>query len=243
MKNLFNIEGKTIVVTGANRGNGLAIAKGLVDAGASVIRVDQVFNAEIGAADIVCDLSSRQELRVLISTIKAKYSYIDGLVNNAGVSFGSKNPYDDIDLYEKTIAVNLSAPFVLTSALIPLMSTSGGSIVNITSLGSLLGFPDNPAYQISKAGLAQFTRAIARDWAKNNIRANNICPGYIITDMTKKSFDDPILNKERVSRMMFDHWGESRDLVGAVVFLLSNASSYVTGIDIPVDGGWLANGL
>ena len=243
MKNLFNIKGKTIVITGSNRGNGLAVAEGILDAGANVIRVDQMFNTEIGAHDIICNLSSRKELDVLISDIKKKYRYIDGLVNNAGVSLSSKNPYDDIDLYDKTLAVNLRAPFVLTSGLIPLMSTNGGSIVNVTSLGSLLGFPGNPAYQISKAGLAQFTRAIARDWAKSKIRANNICPGYIKTEMTKKSFDDPILNKERVNRMMIDRWGEPSDLIGVIVFLLSNASSYVTGIDIPVDGGWLSNGL
>ncbi len=243
MKNLFDIKGKTIIVTGSNRGNGQAIAQGLCDSGAKVIRVDREFSSQIGATDFICDLSSRQQLGDLIISIKAIYSNIDGLVNNAGISCSSQNPYEDLESYQNTMAVNLDAPFILTSAIIPLMKDKGGSIVNITSLGSVLGFPGNPSYQISKAGLAQFTRAIARDWAHCNIRANNICPGYIKTDMTKKSYGDIELNQERLRRMMLKRWGDASDLVGAAIFLLSSASSYITGIDIPIDGGWTVNGL
>ena len=117
-----------------------------------------------------------------------------------------------------------------------------GSIINITSLGAELAFPNNPAYQISKAGLRQLTKAIARDWGEFGIRANNIYPGYIKTEMTSKSFADAELNQQRKNKTLMKRWGESTDLIGPVVFLTSEASSYITGTDIYVDGGWTANG-
>ncbi len=124
------------------------------------------------------------------------------------------------------------------------MARSGcGSIVNITSLGAKLGFPNNPSYQMTKSALQQLTKAIAYDWSPKGIRINNICPGYIKTKMTEKSFNDEVLNKDRLDRMLIKRWGEPEDLVGPTVFLLSNASSYITGSDVVVDGGWLSGGL
>ncbi len=122
-------------------------------------------------------------------------------------------------------------------------SKGSGSIVNITSLGSELAFPDNPSYQMSKAGLKQLSKSIARDWGAKGIRANNICPGYMKTSMTEKSFNSPELKAARSERMILPRWGEPEDLVGAAIFLLSKASSYITGSDIYVDGGWVAKGL
>ncbi|MDA9772570.1 SDR family oxidoreductase, partial [Amylibacter sp.] len=113
---------------------------------------------------------------------------------------------------------------------------------NITSLGAELGFPDNPSYQMSKAGLRQLTKALARDWGEFGIRANNICPGYIKTAMTTKSFNDIKLNKQRSDNTLLKRWGEPEDLIGPALFLVSDASSYMTGTDIYVDGGWTANG-
>lgn len=245
MKNYFSVENKIVVVTGGGSGNGLAISRGLIDAGAKVVRVDQSFANKLdqSCTDIICDLSSRQQIMHLAENIKMSFPNIDGLVNNAGVSLFSKNPYDDFDVYQKTISINLHAAFYLTSHLIDLMLRKGGAIVNITSLGAHLGFPDNPAYQIAKAGLSQFTKAISKDWAHQGIRANNICPGYIKTNMTKGSYENPERNAERVSRMLIKRWGEPNDLVAPVIFLLSEGSSYITGIDLHVDGGWMINGL
>jgi NAD(P)-dependent dehydrogenase (short-subunit alcohol dehydrogenase family) len=118
-----------------------------------------------------------------------------------------------------------------------------GSIVNITSLGAKLGFPDNPAYQISKAALQQLTKSISYDWGAKGIRANNICPGYIKTKMTEGGFNDVDMNKTRLNRMLIKRWGNPSDLIGPVVFLLSDASSYMTGGDLAVDGGWLSGGI
>ena len=125
----------------------------------------------------------------------------------------------------------------------PIMAKNkSGSIINITSLGAELGFPNNPSYQMSKAGLRQLTKALARDWGEFGIRANNIYPGYIKTAMTTKSFNDRKLNNQRSDNTLLKRWGEPEDLIGPALFLVSDASSYMTGTDIYVDGGWTANG-
>jgi NAD(P)-dependent dehydrogenase (short-subunit alcohol dehydrogenase family) len=242
-EDLFSIKSKQIVVTGSNRGNGLAIATGLIQHGAKVLRIDRHFDSDIGAIDIVFDLSNIDLLPELYSQIYKAFNRVDGLVNNAGISLASSKPYEDLGVFKQTLGVNLDATFRLTSMLLENMSINGGSVINITSLGAELGFPNNPSYQISKAGLRQMTKAIAKDWGHKNIRANNICPGYIRTKMTEKSFNDPEMNRQRLDRMLLNRWGESSDLVGPVIFLISDASSYITGSDIYVDGGWMANGL
>ena len=123
------------------------------------------------------------------------------------------------------------------------MKKTGGSIINITSLNAELAFPNNPAYVAFKGGLKQLTKALALDLGQYNIRVNNIGPGYMKTDMTKKSWLNPKLRKARTSRILLNRWGEKEDIVGPCIFLASDASKYVTGHDLYVDGGWLANGL
>jgi NAD(P)-dependent dehydrogenase (short-subunit alcohol dehydrogenase family) len=240
---LFSVEDRIVVVTGSNRGNGLAIARGLSNAGANVIRIDLTFDNKQNTEDFEFDLSKQDQINNLIGDIHRKYGRIDALVNNAGVSITSEDPYSDYSVYEKTLSTNLSSAFSLCSAVCPIMAKrNAGSIINITSLGAQLAFPDNPSYQVSKAGLRQLTKAIARDWGEFGIRANNLCPGYIRTKMTAESFADTKLNKQRKNKTLMKRWGESSDLIGPVIFLTSEASSYITGTDIYVDGGWIANG-
>jgi NAD(P)-dependent dehydrogenase (short-subunit alcohol dehydrogenase family) len=118
-----------------------------------------------------------------------------------------------------------------------------GCIINVTSINSVLAFPDNPGYVAAKGGLRMLTKALARDLAASGIRVNNIAPGYIRTAMTEASYADPAKNAERVSHMMIPRWGEPHEVAGAAVYLASPAASYVTGIDLFVDGGWTAKGL
>ena len=118
-----------------------------------------------------------------------------------------------------------------------------GSIINITSIGALQGFPNNPSYIASKAALSQMTKGLAIDFSEYNIRVNNIAPGYIHTDMTDKSFQDNEKHQERQKRMIIQRWGTPDDIVGASIFLASKASSYITGSDIIIDGGWTSKGL
>tara|TARA_B100000886_G_C20426720_1_gene494512 strand:- start:9346 stop:10101 length:756 start_codon:yes stop_codon:yes gene_type:complete len=243
--NRFSLKEQVVIVTGSNRGNGFAIASGIKEMGANVIRLDLLFdsNQNLGTHDIIFDLNEVNKIKNIIEIIHLKYGKIDALVNNAGVSLKSSNPYDDYDTYLKTLNINLNASFNMCSAVAPYMKEGGkGSIVNITSLGAERGFPDNPSYQISKAGLKQATKAMARDWGNYNIRVNNICPGYIRTMMTEDSFKNTEKNKERLDNMIIKRWGNPEDLIGPVAFLLSDASAYITGSDIYVDGGWICNG-
>ena len=238
---MFNLKNKIIIVTGSNRGNGLAISEGLKQANAKVIGLDITFDAK-DEHSYELDLTNTALLRDLIDEVYNKYGSIDGLVNNAGITLESLDPYFDIESYDKTLAINLNAAFQLCASVLPYMARKGkGSIVNITSLGAELGFANNPAYQISKAGLKQMTKALAKDWGSSGIRANNICPGYIQTSMTQKSFNDPVMYNARKNKTVLGRWGKSEDLVGPAIFLLSDASAYITGSDVYVDGGWTSN--
>ena len=244
MNKIFDLSKKNIVVTGSNTGNGLAISKGLIESGARVIRIDKKFDTKLNSDDYQFDLSKISEIPSLISNLSKKYKKIFGLVNNVGITVPTNNPYKDYNAYEKTLNVNLHSVFVLSSEICPVMAKNkDGSIINITSLGAYLGFEGNPSYQISKSGLRQLTKSLARDWGKNGIRIKNICPGYIKTSMTSKSYNNKKERKKRQDRMILNRWGTPTDLIGPAIFLLSDASSYMTGSDIVVDGGWLSNGM
>jgi NAD(P)-dependent dehydrogenase (short-subunit alcohol dehydrogenase family) len=139
----------------------------------------------------------------------------------------------------------LEVPFLISSILIQQNIKAGKklSIINVTSLGASLGFPNNPSYQITKAALGQLSRSISTDYARYGIRANNLVPGYINSGMTQSSWDDIELRNQRAARTSAGRWGQPNELVGAVKFLSSDMSSYVTGTDLVVDGGWSSKGL
>ncbi len=238
----INFSNKIVIVTGSNSGNGLAIAKAFSELGAKVIRIDKKFSTKLRSEDVIFNLKNFQKIPRLISKIKKLTKKVDVLVNNAGISEQSLNPYADFKVYHKTLSVNLHSPFYLLSLLSKMMPKNS-SIVQITSLGQKFGFKANPSYQISKAGLAQLTRCAAVDFEKKKIRVNNVCPGYIKTKMTSKSFKSPKKSLERIDRTISGRWGQPSDLVGAVLFLSSYHSSYINGTSINVDGGWSVKGL
>tara|TARA_R110000824_G_scaffold333971_2_gene520502 strand:+ start:882 stop:1568 length:687 start_codon:yes stop_codon:yes gene_type:complete len=228
---MFSVKDKTIIVTGAKGGNGSAISDGLEEYGATVVRADLPrYNVR-----------NPIQLDMLVAKALQYDNRIDGLVNCAGITRGNDLfEYTDKD-WEDTYEVNLKAPFELSRKVAKHMKEHGGSIINITSLNSELGFPNNPAYVAMKGGLKQLTKSLAVDLGKYNIRVNNVGPGYIKTNMTKQGWEDN--RKEIEDRTILGRWGEPEDLVGTIVFLLSSASSYITGQDIYVDGGYLTKGL
>jgi len=238
----FNFKNKTVLVTGSNTGNGYAIAKAYSKLKANVIRVDKKFTTKIKSKDIIFDLENYNQIKNLVISIKKTSKRVDILVNNAGISLNSLNPYKDFISYHKTLSVNLHSPFYLISYISDLMPKHS-SIIQITSLGQRFGFKKNPSYQISKAGLAQLTRCAAIDFQKKKIRVNNICPGYIKTNMTRRSYTNKFKTKERIDRTIIKRWGVPEDLVGSVLFLSSKHSSYINGSTIDVDGGWSINGV
>ncbi len=250
---LFSLANKVAIVTGAARGNGKAIAEGFLQAGAMVYFIDIIKEKSTSAKNkiqndrtkfITADVSNFPLMENIIKEIYNDKKRIDILVNNAGISLPEPSETYSDSKWEKTHLLNLKTPFKLSQLVVKHMKKSGsGVIINITSLCSELGFSNNPAYVAFKGGLKQLTKAFAKDWAVYNIRVNNLGLGYFKTEMTQGSWENKKLRRQRADNTMLGRWGGSEDIVGPAIFLASEASKYITGQDLYVDGGWLANGI
>ena len=250
MENLFSIEGKVIIITGSGRGIGYQLAVELAKYSSIIYSLDKKFTKKIpknlssNIIQIKCDITDYKKIKQVFKKIFVKEKRIDVLINNAGVSFASQKKnqlYSEKD-WAKTINVNLTGSFYCSKEVIRYMlKQKNGSIINITSINAELGFPRNPAYNASKGGLKMLGKAFAKDWSKFGIRVNNIGPGYIKTEMTSKRFANKKTRLERQNQTLLGRWGEPNDLVGPCIFLASDASRYMTGQDLYIDGGWIIN--
>ena len=239
-----------IIVTGAGRGIGYELATNLAKYSAIIYSLDKKFakktpkNLSSNITEIKCDITNSKKIRQVFKKIFLKEKRIDVLINNAGVSFASQKKsqsYSEKD-WIQTINVNLTGSFYCSQEVIKYMlKQRNGSIINITSINAELGFPRNPAYNASKGGLKMLGKAFAKDWSKFGIRVNNIGPGYIKTEMTSKRFANEKTRLERQNQTLVGRWGEPDDLIGPCIFLASNASKYMTGQDLYIDGGWITN--
>ena len=250
--NMFSINKKKILVTGAANGNGKAIAQALGAAGSELCLIDVDYRNLMIIADEIeketgtpvkrfsVDLSNSNELE---NFLEQHYDF-DVVINNAGITLGNHLfEYSDED-WDMTHKVNLYVPYKIIQKISEKMVLNkSGSIINITSLAAELGFPGNPAYVAFKGALKQLTKAVACDLSGSGVRVNSVGPGYIKTNMTKNSWNDESLRSERTNRTTLKRWGKPNDLVGIIIFLSSDASSYITGQEFYVDGGWLAKGL
>jgi NAD(P)-dependent dehydrogenase (short-subunit alcohol dehydrogenase family) len=181
---------------------------------------------------------------MLSQEIFNKTGRIDILVNAAGITLHADQDGNPASIFFKTIECNLGAPFECARSVLPFMINANyGSIINVTSIASSLGFPGNPGYVASKGGLAALTRSLAFDYGGYGVRVNNLVPGYVRTSMTAVSYSDAKSREIRATRTILGRWGEAKEIAAAAVFLASSASSYVTGTDLFVDGGWTAKGL
>jgi NAD(P)-dependent dehydrogenase (short-subunit alcohol dehydrogenase family) len=255
IEELFGLSGKVAVVTGAARGNGKAISIGLARAGADLVvcdllvdelteTVNEIEKLGCKVNSMICDLSKSNEISRFSSFIDSVSKSVDILINNAGITMGAPALEYPKEYWDKTYKINLMAPFELSLAIGRRMKKSGGgSIINITSLGAEQAFPNNIAYVTFKGALKQFSKALALDLAPDNIRVNCLGPGYIKTKMTEGSWNNKEMRAIRAEASMIGRWGTPEDLLGAIIFLSSSASSYVTAQDIYVDGGWLAKGI
>ena len=246
----FKLKGRSAIVTGSNRGIGQYYALALAEAGADIIGVSYESDFKetekmvtgIGRKfkSYVCDFSDRKNLYQFINDVKSDFKQIDILVNNAGTILRKPISEHPDEYWDKVIEINLSAQFILTREIGKLMTERGyGKIVFIASLLSFQGGITVPGYAASKGGVKQLTMAFANEWASKGVTVNAIAPGYIATDNTKALREDPDRNKSILDRIPASRWGKPEDLMGTVVFLCSDASNYLNGSIVTVDGGWM----
>jgi 2-deoxy-D-gluconate 3-dehydrogenase len=249
---LFDLTGRAALVTGGNGGIGLGMARGLAQAGATVVVVgrDAAKNEsalrQLGGKAFAaqCDLTDAQACRAAVDQAAQRLGRLDILVNNAGTNI-RKAPQDyTLEEWRQVLDTNLTSAFVAAQAAWPHMKRAGGGkIVNIGSMMSLFGASFAAPYGASKGGIVQLTRSLAAAWAKDNIQVNAVLPGWIDTELTRRARKEVDGLHERVlARTPAGRWGEPQDLAGVAVFLCSKASDFVTGTAIPVDGGYSAQG-
>jgi len=249
---IFNLSGKTALVTGARRGIGRGMAEALARAGADIIAVSASMESDGGAlGEIVramgrecsaysCDFSNRAAVHAFADQVQKDHPKIDILINNAGTIKRAPAAEHGDELWDEVIEVNLSAQFVLSREIGKAMIERGsGKIIFTASLLTFQGGITVPGYAASKGGIGQLTMGLANEWAGKGVNVNAIAPGYIATDNTEALRNDPVRYNAILGRIPAGRWGTPEDFGGAAVFLASSASDYVHGTILTVDGGWM----
>lgn len=249
---IFSLRGKVAVVTGGNGGIGLGCALGLAEAGADIsIWARDFSKGAVAVAEIEArggraqfcqvDVTDRKQIDAAVRETIAELGGIDILIANAGMNL-RKRPEDfSLEEMQRMWEVNISAPFECAQAVYEEMKRRrGGKIITIGSVTSIFGFGVSPAYSASKGAIVQLTKSLASAWGASNIQVNSILPGWIETEMTVQTRGIPGVNEQIAARTPAGRWGKPEDLVGAVVFLSSSASDYVTGVALPIDGGFIS---
>lgn len=249
---LFNLAGKTALVTGCTKGIGKAMAVGLAEAGADIIGVSgslALADSEVEKAvkasgrtfkAYQADLSDREKLYAFIKKVQAENPVIDILINNAGTIMRMPAAEHPDEYWDKVLSINLDAPFILAREIGKKMIEKGsGKIVFTCSLLSFQGGINVPGYAASKGALSSLVKALANEWAGKGVNVNGIAPGYIATDNTEALRNDEERSKSILSRIPANRWGQPEDFKGAAIFLSSKAGDYVHGTILTVDGGWM----
>ncbi|MUH36484.1 SDR family oxidoreductase [Zobellia amurskyensis] len=250
--NKFDLKGKTALVTGCKRGIGFAMAEALAEAGANIIGVSATL--ELSGSKIEkritelnksfkayqCDFSDRKALYAFIEKVKSENPTIDILVNNAGTILRQPAAEHTDEYWDKVIEVNQNAQFILSREIgKEMVSRGSGKIIFTASLLTFQGGITVPGYAASKGAIGQLTMALSNEWASKGVQVNAIAPGYISTDNTEALRNDEDRSKSILGRIPAGRWGEPEDFKGPIVFLASEASNYMTGTVMLVDGGWM----
>jgi NAD(P)-dependent dehydrogenase (short-subunit alcohol dehydrogenase family) len=252
MTSLFSLNGRVAVVTGGGQGNGKAIAQGLAAAGAQVAVVDRSSDTASATASEInvlggtarafaADVSKEEDCAEAASLIKNGFGPVSILVNNAGILLrGGLDEATAREAWRRTFAVNVDGAFNMVQALKADLRETRGSIINVGSIVSFVAMPNSTAYTASKGAILQFTKALAVELASEGVRVNAIAPGFIETPMTETTRNNPERMQAMLAHTPMRRVGQPAELAGAVVFLASAAASFVTGVIIPIDGGYLA---
>lgn len=252
LKNLFDLTGKNVLITGSGRGLGLVFARGLGQVGANIILNGrnkenlQQTSSELAQEGInthlaIFDVTQKEQIQTEIARVEKEYGPIDVLVNNAGIQ--RRGPLETFEekVWQELLDTNLTSVFLVSQAVAPAMIVrQSGKIINICSLQSEVGRPTIAPYTASKGGIKMLTKAMAVEWGKYNMQVNGIGPGYFKTEMTRGVWENPELNTWICNRTPAGRWGDPSELVGAAIFLASEASNFINGQIIYVDGGILA---
>lgn len=251
-QNLFDLTGKTALVTGCSRGIGKAIAEGLAQAGANIIGVSSSLplekseiaqNVEKSGRQFFpfqVDMSDRQQLYAFLEKVSDQTDKIDILINNAGTIVRKPAADHPDEYWDRIMSVNLDSQFILSREIGKKMLNAGsGKIIFTASLLTFQGGINVPGYTASKSAIGGLIKALANEWAAQGINVNGIAPGYIETDNTEALRNDPERSKSILDRIPAGRWGKPDDFVGPAIFLSSGASDYVHGTILTVDGGWL----
>jgi NAD(P)-dependent dehydrogenase (short-subunit alcohol dehydrogenase family) len=250
---LFRLDGRRALVTGGAKGLGRVMAQAFAEAGADVVVSSRTLaDCEQAAREIAAstgrraiafaaDVSKAEDVSQLAANIDAAFGGVDILVNNAGINI--RGPIHELSEAEfnAVIETNVTGPFLCSKAFGPKMCERGwGRVINLGSIMSVISMADRTPYASSKAAVLGLTRTLALEWATKGVTVNAICPGPFATDMNKQLLDDPAKYQAFVSKIPMGRWGELHEIAGAAVFLASDAAAYVTGSELFVDGGWIA---
>ena len=248
---LFDLSGKVALVTGGNGGIGLGIARGLAEAGADVAvagrntdktaaAVAELEGLDVKSIGVRCDVTDVDQVQQMVASTVAQLGGLDILIVNAGTNIRKLPQEYSLEEWHTLIDTNLTSAFTCCQAAYPRMvKRGGGKIITIGSMTSLFGFDVGPVYAATKGGIVQLTRSLAVAWAPDNIQVNALLPGWINTELTVGARQKLTkLHDDVVRRTPADRWGEPMDMAGPAVFLSSSASDFVTGVALPVDGGF-----
>ena len=250
---VFKLDGRVALVTGGNRGLGFAMAKALAEAGASVIVTSRQEDRAVKSAatlseatgqrarGLAVDITDAEQIETMLQSVVQEFGRIDILVNNAGINI--RKPVEEFDeaSWDLVQDTNLKAPFLCSRAAVRYMKEQHhGRIINLSSMLGQVALPERSAYCSSKGGLIQLTRVMALEWATHNITVNALCPGPFATEINIPVMNNPQANQFFLNHIALGRWGQPEELGGAIVFLASDASSFMTGAALVIDGGWTA---
>ena len=238
------LDGKTAIVTGGSAGIGKAIAAEFVDRGASVVianRTEETGRAtaeELGCSFIQCDVSSYESVESLVEQTVDAHGGLDVLVNNAGIGLTGTVESTSLEEWHRLLAINLNGVVYGTRAAMPHLRASAGSVLNVASVFGLVGGPETAAYATAKGAVVNFTRTTAVDYADAGVRVNSICPGFVETEMTASELNDDSFYEFVLSQTPIGRIAEPEEIAEPAAFLVSDKASYITGVNLPIDGGW-----